>query len=265
MRNVHGAALPCLLLLASGFVAFAQESQPGGGAAALARTRPFLSLLFGIQLDDADELTSVMSRLEKTLSPAEWTSGNEEWTPIMLRKAAALLGESNRGDGVADRWVAGRSLTWTGKAQPARQVAAGVIGFADAGAARTYIGLAVDLQRKQDELLNTACADGRRVVESRSLTVQLKGVDEAAGANKKLQREANGPTTTLTQVWVRQGNRIIELTWTGMEADLAWAQRVVDSLAACSEHPSPLYSGEKGRGDGAVPRVRDPSPPTPLP
>jgi hypothetical protein len=188
--------------------------------------------MFGVRLDDADELTAIMARLEQILPAADWSCSQEEWTPIMLRKAATLLGQAERGERVADRWVTGRALTWTGRAQSARQVALGVIRFTDAGAARAYIGLAVDLQRKQDELLNAACADGRRVVESRSLTVQLKGVDEAAGADKKLQREANGPTTTLTQVWVRQGNRIIELTWTGMEANLAWAQRVVELLPA---------------------------------
>jgi hypothetical protein len=150
----------------------------------------------------------------------------------MLRKAAALMGQAERGERVADRWVAGQSLTWTAKAQPGRQVAIGAIRFEDAATARAYIGLAVDLQRKQDELLNAACAEGRRVVESRSLAVQLKGVDEAARADKRLQREANGPTSTLSQIWTRQGSRIIEFTWTGMEPDLIWAQKIVESFAA---------------------------------
>jgi hypothetical protein len=215
-----------------------EQEHPEDCCAALARVRPFLGLMFGVHIGEADEFTAIMDRLKVTLPASDWNCSQEEWTPVMLRKAAALLGQAERGERVADCWVAGRSLTWTAKSQPGRQVAVGMIRFQNAAAARAYMGLAVDLQRKQDELLNAACADGRRVVESRSLSVQLKGVDEAARAERRLQREADGPTTTLSQVWARQNNFIVEFTWTGLDADLTWAQRVVELVGDVNAAPS---------------------------
>ena len=227
--------LPISLNLSTASLA---QERPDDPTSSLARVRPFLSLMFGVYLDDANEFTATMSQLERTMPSSDWNSSQEDWTPTMLRKAAALLGQAERGDRVAERWVAGRSLTWTSKSRPGRQVAVGIIHFQDSAAARAYVGLAVDLQRKQDELLNAACADGRRVVESRSLSVHLKGVDQAARSEKRLQRDANGPRTTLSQIWARQDNRVIEFTWKGMDADLNWAQRVVQLIGDVNAGPS---------------------------
>ena len=239
MKAVRRSALVLLSLVTLNYcgTAFAQELVDDG-AGALSRVRPFLGLMFGVHIGEADEFTATMDRLKETLPASDWKCSQEEWTPVMLRKAAALLGQAERGDRVAERWVAGRSLTWTAKSQPGRQVAVGLIRFQNAAAARAYMGLAVDLQRKQDELLNAACGDGRRVVESRSLSVQLKGVDEAARAEKRLQREANGAATTLSQIWARQYNNIMEFTWTGMDADLNWAQHVVELVGDVNAAPS---------------------------
>jgi hypothetical protein len=107
-----------------------------------------------------------------------------------------------------------------------------VIRFDDVAAARAYMGLAVDLQRKQDELLNAACDEGGRVVESRSLSMRLHGIDEAARSDKRLQSRIKGRTISVSQIWLRADDRILEFSWTEMEPDMAWTQRVVDCLTA---------------------------------
>lgn len=214
------------------------ESEP-----AFAKMRPFFKLMLGLQFEEMptaegalpDDLAATLAGLERALGAAEWNAAQEAWTPAMLRKAAVLLGEAERGERIARAWLDARSLTLSAKARPGCQIAVGVIRFQDAAAARAYVGLAVDLQRTQDEVLTAACADGRRIVESRSQAVQLRGVDEAARGDKRLQREASGPSATMCQIWVRKGDRVVEFTWNGLSADTAWAQRALDFILAADQ------------------------------
>jgi hypothetical protein len=163
---------------------------------------------------------------------ADWSASQEAWTPDMMRKAASLLGEKERGERVMRGWEDARLLTLSAKKRPGCQVGVGVIRFCDEMAARAYVGLAVDLQRKSDELLNGACADGRRVTESRSSSVRLQGADEVARTDKRIQLGTSKGTLPVSQLWARDGNYVIEFTWNGISADMAWTQRVLDIILA---------------------------------
>lgn len=178
------------------------------------------------------DLAESLARLERSLTPAGWTGAQQPWTPAMVRQAAALLGQKERGERVAAGWDDGRTLVWTAKDSPGRQVAVGIVRFQDEATSRAYFGLAVDLQRKQDELLSAACADGRRVLESRPSAVSIAGTDEAARSDKQLQLAKDGPPVCVSQMWVRAGNRVVEITWNGVTGDNAWAERVVREVLA---------------------------------
>jgi hypothetical protein len=174
------------------------------------------------------DLADALQRLEGALAPEDWQAVQQPWTPAMFRQAAGMLGEGQRADKIMQAWDAGRSLVWTARANPARQVALGVVRFQDAAAARAYYGLAVDLQRKQDELLSAACAGRRYLLESHAQALSLNGADEAARADKKVQLGDRGEPVSITQVWARAGERVVELSWHGVPADTEWAQRVLD-------------------------------------
>jgi hypothetical protein len=172
------------------------------------------------------DLGDALKRLEGALAPEEWQAAQQPWTPEMFRDAAGMLGEAQRAEKVLRGWDAGRSLVWSARANPGRQVALGVLRFQGADAARAYYGLAVDLQRKQDEMLKGAAV----VVESRAEALRLNGADEAVRAERKLRVGDNGAQVTVTQVWARAGERVVEFSWHGVSDDTAWAQKLLDAL-----------------------------------
>jgi hypothetical protein len=179
---------------------------------------------------EREPLPDVLKRLEKALGNPGWTAAQQPWTPDMLRQAGTILGQKERVERVLGKWEEGRSLVWWRKPAGAggatgQQVAVGVVCFQDAAGAQAYLGLAADLQRKQDELLG-GCPGGGRVLESRSRSVQVKGADEAAAAEKRLQLAPGTEPVPVSQVWVRTGPRVLEFTWYGVPADLSWAERV---------------------------------------
>jgi hypothetical protein len=173
------------------------------------------------------DLADVLKRLEGLLPSADWQAAQQPWTAAMLREAAGMLGEGQRGEKVSQGWDAGRLLVWSARANPGHQVSVGVIRFQDAAAARAYYGLAVDLQRKQDELLSGA---GRRPVESHTEALHLTGADEALRADKKVRLTDNGAPLSVTQMWARIGERVVEFSWHGVPGDTDWAQRVLDAV-----------------------------------
>jgi hypothetical protein len=177
----------------------------------------------------APDLAATLARVERALPPEQWTASQQPWTPEMIRQAANMLGVRERGERVAHDWQDGRSLLWSSKNQPGCQVGVGLIRFQDAAGARAYVGLAVDLQRKQDELLNAPCAEGRRVRESHSSAIQLQGADEAALADKQVQF-GGGEPIAVSQIWVRARNRVIEFTFNGVDANMSWAQQMLDKI-----------------------------------
>jgi hypothetical protein len=176
------------------------------------------------------DLGEALKRLEGALPAADWEAVQQPWTPGMFREVAAMLGEGQRAEKVVAGWDAGRSLVWSARGNPGQTVAVGVLRFQEATAARAYYGLAVDLQRKQDELLNAACAGRRCLLDSRSQALRLGGADEAVRAQKKVQLGERGAPVTITQVWARAGERVVEFSWHGVPDDADWAQRVLDAL-----------------------------------
>ncbi len=181
------------------------------------------------QLHLAD-LAEILSRLEGALPASEWRAAQQPWTPGMLKQVAALLGEQQRVEKVAEGWDAGRLLMWSSREHPGRQVTLGLLRFQDAAAARAYYGLALDLQRKQDELLSAACATRACVVESRTEVLHLVGADEAMRAEKRVRVGEHAEPTTITLVWARAGERVVEFSWHGQPCDTAWAQRMLDLI-----------------------------------
>jgi hypothetical protein len=174
------------------------------------------------------DLGELLTRLEGELPAEEWQAVQQPWTAAMFAEVAGMLSEQGRAEKVMQGWDAGRSLVWSHRAEPNRQVAVGVLRFVDTAAARAYVGLAVDLQRKQDELLNAACAGRGGVLDSRSESLHLNRADEAVRAVKKVRLSDKTDAVSMTQVWVRAGERVVEFTWQGVPADTEWAQRVLD-------------------------------------
>jgi hypothetical protein len=179
---------------------------------------------------DRPPLADVLKRLETALGSSGWMASQQTWTPDMLRQAGTLLGQRERVERVLGKWEEGRSLVWwrkpeRGHGMTGQQVALGVVRFQDAAGAQAYLGLAADLQRKQDELLG-GCSPGGRVLESRSRSLQVQGADEATGALKRLQLAPNVEPVTVSQIWVRTGARVLEFTWYGVPEDLSWAEKV---------------------------------------
>jgi hypothetical protein len=177
-----------------------------------------------------EDLAQTLARLEGALAAAEWHAAQQPWTPAMFKQVAALLGDEQRAEKVTAGWDAGRLLVWSSRGNLGQQVTLGLLRFQDAAAARAYYGFAVDLQRKQDELLSAACAARGCVVESRNESLRLAGADEAMRAEKKVRTGDKGEPLSITQVWVRTGERVVEFSWRGVPGDAAWAQRLLDQI-----------------------------------
>jgi hypothetical protein len=177
--------------------------------------------------DQTSELARTLARVERATASADWTTSQQAWTALMLQKAAALLGEQKRGEQVARGWEDGRVLTWTPKSRPDCQVGVAIVRFRDVADACAYFGLAVDLQRKQDELLG---GDGSRVIDSRSSATPIRGADETACCNRRLQLPGSSAAVIVSQMWARTGNQVIEFSWNGMTADTVWVQRVFELI-----------------------------------
>jgi hypothetical protein len=176
------------------------------------------------------DLADTLVRVTTSMPAAEWNAIQQPWTPDMVCQAASLLGERQRAEKIVTGWDEARSLIWTGKTRPDRQVAVGVVRFQDTASARGYYNFALELQRKQDELLGTACSNGRRTVESKFETVRLRHAEEAVRSDKQFQFGPESKPTAVSQLWVRAGTKVIEFTWQGLPGDPAWAEQVLDVL-----------------------------------
>jgi hypothetical protein len=181
------------------------------------------------------DLASLLARVEQCLAASEWQAAQQSWTPEMVAQVAALLGERDRAERVLAGWEEGRSLVWTKRGMSGRQVALSVVRLGTSAGARSYYGLAVDLQRKRDELTGQACGGQVRVLEARSSALQLPGVDEGARFDKQLQFGSQTPSLPAALILARAGNVVVELTWHGVEADPALAERVLRALLTNAE------------------------------
>lgn len=177
-----------------------------------------------------DDLADVLARLEKALPAKEWQASQEPWTPAMLRQTAALFGEGERMDRLLGQWAEGRSLVWAARDHPDRQFAVGVMCFRQPDGARAYFGLAADLQRKQDEVMAKISGGACRVLESHARAVTVAGADEAACTEKRMQFAGAPEPVAVTQYWVRRGDTVLQLSWTGVEVRPAWVEWLLRAL-----------------------------------
>jgi hypothetical protein len=176
------------------------------------------------------DLADVLARLEKALPAKEWQSSQEAWTPAMLRQTATLFGEGERMDRLLEQWAEGRSLVWAGRNRPDHQFAVGVMRFRQPDGARAYFGLAADLQRKEDEVMGKITGGACRVLESRARAVTVAGADEAACTEKRMQFAGANEPVAVTQYWVRRGDTVLQLSWTGVAVQPSWAEWLLNAL-----------------------------------
>jgi hypothetical protein len=178
------------------------------------------------------DLASVLSPLEGMLPPAEWQPIQQTWTPAMLGQVAGLLGAPReRVEKVAATWDEGRTLLWTQRNHPERQVALSVVRHETAAGARAYFGFAVDLQRQEDALPPGTCGPAIHVVQSKSTSVALEGFDEAVRNDKQIQF-GGGQPVPVNLLLTRTGALVVECTWHGTAADPVLAQRMVEAVQA---------------------------------
>lgn len=177
----------------------------------------------------AVDVSTALSRVQTALPAPEWSCEQQPWTADMMRQAAGVFGFRERAEAVARTWQDGGSLIWSDRNNPPRQVGIGVVRFGEVAAARAYQGLAVDLQRRQDEVLGNPRGGAFRVLQSRSSSLKLRGADEAIRNDKRLQ-PSEGDVIQVSSVIARRGPLVVEFSWRGMSADPTWAQRMLDAL-----------------------------------
>jgi hypothetical protein len=200
--------------------------------------------------DNRPDLVEIMTPLESFLPAPEWTAAQQAWTPAMLIQIAELFGERERADRVARRWEEGRSLMWTAKDHPNRQVGVGVIRFQDAPSAQAYFGFSADLHRKQDEATAKTPDSSYRILESKAQAVSLEGMDEATWTLKRIQLAGLAEPMQVSQIWARHGDVVVQFTWTDLASDAKWAERVVREIVArLTQSQAPRTAQRRGGGE----------------
>lgn len=181
------------------------------------------------------DLSETLAVLAGALPESKWTAALQSWTPEMVRQVAGLLGEKERTEHVLRSWDEAHSLIWSARDDPSHQVAVGIVRFVDAASARAYQGLAIDLQRRQDELLGSGRGGTCKLVGSpTSSTLRMAGAEEAVRLDKCLQITTGGSeaTWTVSELLVRTGNLVIEFSWQVTQADQVWAERILADIQA---------------------------------
>jgi hypothetical protein len=185
------------------------------------------------------DLAVALAPLQRILPASEWQSLQQTWTPAMLVQVTNMLGApAERAERVARTWYEGRSLVWTNRKQPGRQVALTVVRHDNEAGARAYFGFAVDLQRQQDTLPPGTCGPAIQIVESKSTSVHLDGFDEAVRNDKKTVY-GNMEPIPVSLLLARAGDLVIECTWHGQEADRELASNLVQGVRANSSAVTP--------------------------
>jgi hypothetical protein len=176
------------------------------------------------------DLPAVFARLESYLPPLEWTACQQLWSRDMIRQVGELFGARDRAEKIMPLWAEGRSLVWTCKKDPGRQVALSVVRFENVAGARSYFGFAMDLQRKRDAMVGSSCTAGLRILASRFADLPLRRADAAVRSDKMIQFSSANKPMPISMVLARFGDLVIECTWHGTEADMAWAEKLLDAF-----------------------------------
>jgi hypothetical protein len=175
-------------------------------------------------------LSEALAPVGTTLPADQWNAAPLPWTPAMVRQVAEVLGVTQRAEQVLRGWADGASLIWTAKRNPTCQVSAAGMRFTTPAGARAYAGLALDLQRKQDEWLVKSSSGLSQVLESRVQTITVKGAEEATRCDKRIRLAPDMPPVSVMIVWLRAGDLIVECSWRDVPADTAWAEKVFAAL-----------------------------------
>lgn len=181
-------------------------------------------------------LVQVLDRLGDKLKNQSWDCHVLPWTPEMVREVAANLGTQDQAERVLRSWRDGAALL-CGKAAAPGELALGVVRLTDDAGARAYFGLSADMQRQQDELLNTRPNSPQRVARSETHTLPLPGTDEAVQTDKEFKETATGQPSHVTTLLVRASNLVVLFTWRELPPDPDWAGRLLGDLRdSCSGH-----------------------------
>lgn len=186
------------------------------------------------ELRTPGSLAYVLDQLGDRFKNDAWDCRLQPWTPEMVRQVAVNLGAQEQVERVLHSWQDGAALLYVPKTEGAEaEVALGVVRLTDAAGARAYFGLSSELQRKQDELLNTRPNSPQRVAKSETHTLPLAGADEAVRTDKEFQ-PAEGRPARVTTLLVRSGNLVALFTWRELAPDPDWASRFLAELLADS-------------------------------
>jgi hypothetical protein len=169
------------------------------------------------------DLATLLTGMEKNPPAGEWRASQQVLTPAMLTQVASLVGMKDRAERVLASWQDGRTLVWSHERDTGRHVAVSWLRFQTSSAARSYHELATDVQRKRDGQTGNFCGLSVRVIDSRFRPVTVLDAAEAILWERKLQgADAQQlPTSTLL---ARRGEDVIEITWFGVPANMAWAE-----------------------------------------
>jgi hypothetical protein len=148
----------------------------------------------------------------------------------MVRQVAALFNEQKRAEKILKPWAEGCSLVWSSKTHPGCQIALSAVRFENPEAARAYYHFALDLQRKQDTTCGSGCTASRRVLESLFTELNLPGVELAVRNDKRFQFATGTPPVSVSVVLACNAGQVVECTWYGAPADLAWARKALAKL-----------------------------------
>jgi hypothetical protein len=172
-------------------------------------------------------LSDVVEGLGTALPAAEWRAAQQPFSPDMVRQVAEFLSDRGCAEKYLASWDEGRSLVWTNRMDPARQVALSVVRFENATAARAYFGFALDLQRKRDTLSGGSCTPTIRVLDSRTTDLSLPHAEQAVRSDKRLALGPGGAPVPTSTLLVRAADVVVECTWNGLPGDIAWGERLL--------------------------------------
>jgi hypothetical protein len=176
------------------------------------------------------DLRALFTHLEAMAPHADWQASQQPWTPSLLRQVASTLEVSKRVEALLPHWVEGRSLVWLNPKNASEYVALSLVCLDNSQAARSYYGLAVDIQRKRDEWLARTLGQQTHIEASRFVSVGLPGTEEAIQNNKILQSGPTGARLPMTLLVARRGPWVVEMHWNGVPANLRWAEQAVQCI-----------------------------------
>lgn len=176
------------------------------------------------------DLRKVLAGLERFPPGAQATAAQQALGPDMVREVATMLQEQARAEAVLKGWEEGRTLAWFAPSA-AGSIAISIARFDTPASARAYHGLTLDLQRKRDELMNSNCTAGCKVIESKCEAVEMPRADTAARCLKKVQY-SGGHTVAAEMLYVLVGSLVIEVNGFSAPVDPTWARQVVANIVS---------------------------------